>query len=509
MSIIKKLEKARRAGVPLIHIETSDPAASIVTARTALNGTAKGAPVLAYDCVRGFCPMNEEGSAFLKSIGADEQPGFAALLVQMSVASNLSPAGGVLFWHQPDWNEPLIRQGIWLLRDSFKSKGWTWIGLSPSADLPPMLRLDVLVIPEKLPDAEELGKIVDTIVSSVNKSAKKAGAKPIDMPDERRAESARALRALNAFSAENTVAMNISATGLDIRGCWKDKLRTVRQSQGVELIVDNPTFGDLAGLANIKEFMTGIIKGKYPVDVILFLDEVEKATSGNGTDLSGVTTKMIGQFLTGTQDRRWKGIILTGVPGSGKTYTGQCCAGEANCVFAKVSFAEMQSSLVGSSEANMKAMFSTIDALGSNVFMIATCNNMSTLTPELVGRFKMGTFFYDYPDAEERASLWKMYMKKYGLKDQEAPPSDRWVGREIDAACEKADIMNRPLSDVAKFVIPQAISQRAKLDEIRRAASGRYLSATHPGYFNDARLSGGKPGDGPSIGEEREMRIGG
>jgi hypothetical protein len=492
MNLQQQIQKARSVSVPLILPETSDPAATIKTVMKAINGKKTEVPIIGFDGVRGFYGMNDAGLAFIK--GIDEGGGIGAMLAAMSSPATLEPQGGVLFWHQPDWNNPQVVQGVWLLRDSFKAKGWTWIGLAPTANLPAQLRLDVVVIPEKFPDRAELDGIVTRIIESTNASARKAKASELVIEPPVKAEVVRSLRGLNSFSAEQCCYFNLDTTGIDPKGCWAFKLNTVKQSQGCEMSVINPDFSSLAGLRSVKEFMGGIINGKKPIDVFVFLDEIEKMTSGQGTDTSGVTTKMIGQFLTGTQDRRWKGVILTGVPGTGKTFTGQSCSGEARAVFFKVSFSEMQSSLVGSSEANMKTMFSTVDALGENVFMIATCNNMASLTPEMVARFRMGTFFYDFPDEEERAALWKLYMKQYSLPDQAIPPSQGWVGREIESACEKADMMNKPLVEVARFVVPQTISQRSKLEEVRSAASGRYLSASYPGLFQSTRIQSASDG---------------
>jgi hypothetical protein len=488
MTLTETLKRARQVSVPLLFPETSDPAATIELSKRAINGKGASSPMISFDRVRGFLAMNEQGDAFLRSIGSEEGPGIGEYLSRMSIPKNLDPASGVLFWHQPDWTDPVIVQGIWLLRDAFKARGWTWIGLAPSASLPPQLRLDVVVVPEVYPNKAEIVSIIDRIVDSANSAARKNSSPEIAMSAPDRDEIARSLRGLNAFSVEQGVSLNLSRSGIDPKGCWSFKLNTVRQTQGCELSINNPTFADLAGVSQAKEFMGNIIRGKKPVDVILQLDEGEKMFAGQGTDSSGVSTKMAGQFLTGTQERKWKGIILTGVPGSGKTWTSLCCAGEARAVFLKVSISEMQSSLVGSSEANMKSMFAMADALGENVFMIMTCNNMASLTPEIVARFRMGTFFYDYPDDEERGALWKLYMGKYALANQSVPPSLNWVGREIESACEKADIMNRPLSEVARFVVPQSIGQRAKLEEIRNMAAGRYLSASYPGLFQANRI---------------------
>ena len=48
---------------------------------------------------------------------------------------------------------------------------------------------------------------------------------------------------------------------------------------------------------------------------IVFLDEIEKAFAGTGTDLSGVKTEMTGTMLTWMQDTEADGLIFIGPPG--------------------------------------------------------------------------------------------------------------------------------------------------------------------------------------------------
>jgi ATPases of the AAA+ class len=52
--------------------------------------------------------------------------------------------------------------------------------------------------------------------------------------------------------------------------------------------------------------------------VIVFLDEIEKAFAGTGTDLSGVKTEMTGTMLTWMQDNEADGLIFIGPPGAAK-----------------------------------------------------------------------------------------------------------------------------------------------------------------------------------------------
>ncbi|WP_309113105.1 AAA family ATPase [Saccharothrix sp.] len=87
---------------------------------------------------------------------------------------------------------------------------------------------------------------------------------------------------------------------------------------------------------------------------VLWIDEIEKGLAGSGSDSTGVTTRLVGQFLYWLQESR------------------------------------------------------------ARVFVVATANDTRSLPPELLrsGRFD-DMFFVDLPDAEERREIIDIYLRKY------------------------------------------------------------------------------------------------
>ena len=79
------------------------------------------------------------------------------------------------------------------------------------------------------------------------------------------------------------------------------------------------TFQDIGGLCNVKSFLGAALTGLVPPRVIVFIDEIEEAYAGTGTDLSGVKTEMTGTILTYMQDREADGNVLTGPHGAAKS----------------------------------------------------------------------------------------------------------------------------------------------------------------------------------------------
>jgi len=294
----------------------------------------------------------------------------------------------------------------------------------------------------------------------------------------------RACMGLASFPEEQILAISLKKTGLDLDHLRKRKTSQVEQIKGLSIWEGKETFANLAGLANIKSFTGKLIGGRDPLGAVFFMDELEKMVAGEG-DTSGVSQAMNEAFLTWSQNSRALGIIFVGVPGAGKTATAKAVAGEAGVPCLMGSLSGVKSPHVGESESNVRNMFKTVDAIaaGSRVLMLATCNRISAITPEMRARFRLGTFFYNFPDEEENAALWSMFRAKYGIADQNIPESSNWVGREIESCCELAYLLTTTLTEAAKFIVPVAVSAADQIDTLRRQASGRFLSASYPGVF--------------------------
>ena len=109
---------------------------------------------------------------------------------------------------------------------------------------------------------------------------------------------------------------------------------------------------------------------------ILFCDEVEKALSGvanSGQTDSGVSARLFGSLLTWMNDHT------------------------------------------------------------TDVFLVATCNDISKLPPEF-GRAERfdGIFFLNLPGPQERQLIWDLYLRQFELDpDQKLPNDEQWTGAEV------------------------------------------------------------------------------
>ena len=141
--------------------------------------------------------------------------------------------------------------------------------------------------------------------------------------------------------------MSLSETGLDVLGLWDRKRQIIGQTPGLSVWRGGETFDAIGGVEEVKKYMRAITKGKNPPRVIVFIDEIEKAFAGMGTDTSGVKTEMTGTLLTWMQDNKARGVIFIGPPGAAKSVVAKAAGNDAGIPTVYFDLSAMQDSLVG------------------------------------------------------------------------------------------------------------------------------------------------------------------
>ncbi len=128
----------------------------------------------------------------------------------------------------------------------------------------------------------------------------------------------------------------------------------------------------------------------------------------------------------------------------------------------------------------------------SDVFFVATCNDISKLPPEFARAERFdGVFFVDLPSKEQRQSIWDIYIPLFDLDPQQPRPNDKdWTGAEVRACCRLAALLDIPLTAAAQNVVPVAVTAAESVERLRSWASGRCLSADAAGIY--AHTPGGR-----------------
>jgi hypothetical protein len=477
----------RRARCPLVLVTTSDPANTIQTIIKAQNGKAAG--IVAHDVIRGLVPHNDGGADIIRAVtdSPAETQNTVNCLALIAEGVSKDPdalTASVLFFHNAQrWLDQDITtvQAVWNLRDSLKSVGASLVLLSTTGRVPAELRNDIITIDDPLPGPD----VITAIVQDIAKAAKEGGADvdPATIADDRTVDT---LTGTSPFGVEQVFSLSLRRTGVDRAVMWERKRRLVEQTEGLAIWQGAETFDDLGGLNNLKDYATAVFtSGRTAIRALGFIDEIEKAFAAAGTDTSGTTQDQNAVFLRVMQDYNIPGIMLLGPPGTGKSAIAKACGSVAKCPVIAFDLGAAKGSLVGESERKIRAMMDVFIAVSQGKgLIIATCNSISALPPELRRRFKLGTFFVDLPGPDERAVIWQIWKKRFGLAlDEQTPPDGEWTGAEIAACCEVAYRTGQPLTKAAQFIVPVAVSAGDKITALRKGAEGRFLSASEPGMY--------------------------
>lgn len=497
---LDKFRRARNAGTPLMAVTCFDPAATMSRIQGSITGATDtpGAggnlssagksktPFIQWDIIEGWRHRNDAGAKaieyVLNAVGADDPDATINPVECLKLALSLPKEEGVVLFmlnahhylEQPDF-----LQAVWNTRDAFKADQILLVFIGPDFSLPAQLQHDVFMLDEPLPTDEELKAIVSSVVAGTDAAV--TGLESTEAID--------ALRGLSAFPAEQSVAMNLRKSGLDVSGLWERKRKLISSTPGLRVYDGAERFDDIGGCEQIKKFMRGAIKGKDAPNVMVFIDEGEKmfaGAMGEAGDSSGVSQDFLGTTLSYMEDNEADGAIFYGPPGAAKSAIAKAAGNEAGIPTIMLDMGEMKGGLVGKSEAQIRQAFKVISAVGGGrAFFVMTCNKIVDLPPELRRRFTSGIFFFDLPTKEERDAIWPIYVKKYELNAEEVTTvnDEGWTGAEIRNCCRMAYRQGLSLKEAASYIVPVSRSAATQIRALRKQASGAYLSANEPGVY--------------------------
>jgi ATP-dependent 26S proteasome regulatory subunit len=353
-----------------------------------------------------------------------------------------------------------------------KDKGCMVVLIAPSWALPAELQHDIPILQFDLPSRSQLQKALNVVADG-------AGVVASDTNSLLDAAAGLALQ-----EAENAFALSlVQDKALIPATVEREKMRLVKSSGFLEvsLPADPNTIG---GLGAYKSYIN---------------DEV---LPSKGDDLLRV-----------------RGVLLVGVPGTGKSACARAFGSLANWPVVRMDFAGLKAGIVGQSESNLTSALKLVDAIApailwideiekavggfassaqsdggttlgmvgklltwmqehtSAVIVVATCNDYAKLPAELTraGRFDE-RFFVDLPTLSERAEIAKVHLSKYsgqgnGLCEQIAAITADWTGAEIEQLVKSAArrtsrvITLQALNDSARDIKPIS---KVKADEISK-----------------------------------------
>ena len=480
-----QLKAARRCGVPLVAVTSYDQQASVATIASVIANS----PIVTYDCVNGMKGVNQEGENALGDIRGDADPSlFTDPVTCLDAACQKAPEKTVIVLIGADryLTDVRCQQAVINCRDPFKATQRMVILLSSTQlTLPADLQSDTFIINDEVPEAEERGKIVTQLY-------KDADIKEPPKPELLQTSIA-ATRGLSSYSTEQSVALSMTKDGVNTEDLWKRWRQAINSTPGLTVDTSGATLDDIGGLDNFKAFSRKIMAGRNAPSAIVRVEEIEKAFAGSGYgngglgDSSGTSQSIMQYLLTWMQEQNATGLIALGPAGSGKSLSSVAMGSAGKVPTITLDLGAVKGSLVGESEKNCRRALDTIKALaGARTFWIGTCNSLGALPPELRRRFQYGIWFFDLPDAKERDAIWKLWLKRFPDVKDVRPEDEGWTGAEIRTAVQTAYDLNCTPKEAAQWIVPVCKMASEVIEELRKKASNRYLSANKSGTYQYA-----------------------
>jgi hypothetical protein len=359
------------------------------------------------------------------------------------------------------------------------------IVLAPVVQIPLELEKLFVVVTHDLPDRGQLEEI-----------ARGVAVEPGELPEgDERVRLLDAASGLTRLEAENAFALSlVRHQALRPETVWELKGQMLKKSGLLQLHRGEERFDSLGGLQALKAFCLRSMRRQ-----------------GHPNPL-----------------KRPRGILLLGVPGTGKSQFCKALGTETGRPTLILDIGALMGSLVGSTEANIRQALKIADAMApcvimldevekafagvassgatdsgvtarlfgtfltwlndrtSDCYVVCTCNDISKLPPEF-GRSERfdGIWFLDLPCRQQKDAIWDIYLDLFELgRDQPRPRDESWTGAEIRACCRLAALLDVPLTAAAQNVVPVAVTASESVERLRAWASGRCLDAEAAGIYH-------------------------
>lgn len=352
------------------------------------------------------------------------------------------------------------------------------------------------VIEYGLPDKDTLAVVLDRIAAKVKVELNGTRDACLD-----------AASGLTCHEAEDSFVLSFIETGtINPAVVSRMKSSAVKKSGVLEILDDVTSFESVGGMSEVKDWL-----------------QRRKLAFSKDARTYGLATP--------------KGIMLIGPPGTGKTMLCKATASLLGVPLLKMDGGRLFGGTVGESERNMRKAIATAEAIGncvlvideaekalsgskssnstdggtsarvlgtflnwmqektSQVFIVATCNSVADLPPELLrkGRFDE-LFFVDLPSDNDRAEIWAIHIKAKGRDPSfyDIPvlvqATTGWVGSEIESALSEAMFTayeagvqpheGTHLADAVRATVPISKTANESIEKLREWAVGRVRMAS-------------------------------
>ena len=308
---------------------------------------------------------------------------------------------------------------------SIRNRGYNCncIIIAPSFEISNDLQKEVTILDFPLPTKDEVREVIRNFINPY----RNVSGVTVDVDDKLLERYVDASLGLTELEIENCLSRSLvndrRLDESDLKTIVNEKKQIIRKTGILEFVDTNLNLDDVGGLQTLKKWLD--LRSHC-------FDDQAKAFAVQPP----------------------KGVLLTGVPGCGKSLTAKCVASAWNMPLLRLDMGKIFQGLVGSSEQNIRLALKTAEAVApsilwideiekglsgsggsggdggtstrvfgtlltwmqekkSPVFVFATANNINGLPPELLrkGRFDE-IFFVDFPSWEERKKILEIHISK-------------------------------------------------------------------------------------------------
>jgi hypothetical protein len=263
------------------------------------------------------CPDPLDALQLLDTLFATDNPRHVVLLRDLQL-------------HLDQTDPMLVRR----LKDTLrvaKANGHALILLGCRLKLPAELDHEITQVDFTLPDIAGLGTVLDGIIKS---------AKLKNVADGVREAALQSALGLTTTEAENAFALSVVETkSIDSKVIAREKARNLKKNGLVEVVEAATSLEDVGGLARLKEWLT----------------------------------RRAGAFSESAKSYGLpapKGLLIVGIPGTGKSLTAKATAGAFGLPLLRLDMGRVFGGIVGQSEANLRAVIQTAEAIAPCVLWI-------------------------------------------------------------------------------------------------------------------------------------------
>ena len=396
--------------------------------------------------------------------------------------------------------DPLLHRKLRDTLRNARTTGKLLILLGVWKPLPPELEREITRLDLALPGPAELDLVLNGIIESAGLTSHR------DLTPGLRESALAAAGGLTTLEAENAFALSlIESETITPAIVAREKAHALKKVGLLEVITPTESLDSIGGLDALKAWLL----------------QRREAFTKRARDY-GLPVP--------------KGMLVLGVPGTGKSLTAKATASVFGVPLLKLDAGKLFGSLVGQSEANLRAVIQTAEAIspcvlwideiekgfggtgssgGSDggtssrvlgtmlnwlqdktrpVFVVATANDVSKLPPEMLRKGRWDElWFVDLPDTKERAAIWDLVIEKFGREKTDYDPvvlscaSELHTGAEIEAAfvealhrgfAEEREPTELDLGEVLCESVPLATTMSESIERLRHWSKGRARHAS-------------------------------